>query len=159
MSLGPRSAFFSLSFFITASLHSIISHWLCSSSLLLYSIYCLFCFIFFPEWWPSWVHYMEGSHIITTIYPTDTGSEILSLRMSSCPREFCYFSTRERVYPSLISSLGLILFMFRVCIFMFEDHLIEYVCWWEFVCELSETLHALYSFLLYILRARWVTFS
>ena len=28
---------------------------------------------------------------------------------------------------------------------MSEDHLIEYVCWWEFVCELSETLHSLYS--------------
>ena len=29
---------------------------------------------------------------------------------------------------------------------MFEVHFVEYVCWWEFVCELSETLHSLYSF-------------
>ena len=29
---------------------------------------------------------------------------------------------------------------------MFEGHYIEYVYWWEFVCELSETLHSLYSF-------------
>ena len=28
---------------------------------------------------------------------------------------------------------------------MFEGHLIEYACQWEFVCELSETLHSLYS--------------
>ena len=38
-----------------------------------------------------------------------------------------------------------IIFYHWVCILMFEGHLIEYVCWWEFVCELSETLHALYS--------------
>ena len=30
-------------------LHSIISHWLCSSSFLLYSIYYLFCFTFSPS--------------------------------------------------------------------------------------------------------------
>ena len=46
-----------------------------------------------------------------------------------------------------------------VCMLMFEGHCIEYVCWWEFVCELPETLHFLYSFLSYILWARWVTFS
>ena len=33
-----------------------------------------------------------------------------------------------------------------VCILMFEGHLIEYVCRWEFVCEPSEALHFLYSF-------------
>ena len=33
-----------------------------------------------------------------------------------------------------------------VCILMFESHLIEYVCLWEFVCELSKALHFLYSF-------------
>ena len=33
-----------------------------------------------------------------------------------------------------------------VCILMFEGHLIEYVCRWEFVCELFEALHFLYSF-------------
>ena len=31
------------------------------------------------------------------------------------------------------------------CMLIFEGHCIEYVCWWEFVCKLSETLHALYS--------------
>ena len=31
------------------------------------------------------------------------------------------------------------------CIWMFEGHFSEYVCRWEFVCELSETLHSLYS--------------
>ena len=45
------------------------------------------------------------------------------------------------------------------CMLMFEGHYIEYVYWWEFVCELSETLHSLYSFLSYVLRARWVAFS
>ena len=29
---------------------------------------------------------------------------------------------------------------------IFEGHFIEYVCRWEFVCELSEALHFLYSF-------------
>ena len=38
-----------------------------------------------------------------------------------------------------------IIFYHWVCISMFEGHLIEYVCWWEFVCELSETFHVLYS--------------
>ena len=32
-----------------------------------------------------------------------------------------------------------------VCVLMFEGHFIEYACWWEFVCELSETFHSLYS--------------
>ena len=41
-----------------------------------------------PEWWSSSVHYMGDSHIISTIYPTDTDLEILSLRRSSCQREF-----------------------------------------------------------------------
>ena len=39
-----------------------------------------------------------------------------------------------------------IIFYNWVCILMFKGHLIEYVCWWEFVCELFETLRALYSF-------------
>ena len=33
-----------------------------------------------------------------------------------------------------------------VCILMFEGHFIEYVCWREFVCDLSETHYSLYSF-------------
>ena len=35
------------------------------------------------------------------------------------------------------------------CILMFEGHFIEYVCWWELVCELSETFHYLYSCFIY----------
>ena len=35
------------------------------------------------------------------------------------------------------------------CILMFEGHFVEYVCWWELVCELSETLHYLYSGFMY----------
>ena len=33
-----------------------------------------------------------------------------------------------------------IIFYHWVCILMFEGHLIEYVCWWEFVCELSDCI-------------------
>ena len=33
-----------------------------------------------------------------------------------------------------------IIFCHWVCILTLEGHLIEYVCWWESVCELSETL-------------------
>ena len=35
------------------------------------------------------------------------------------------------------------------CILMFEGRFIEYVCWWELLCELSETLHYLYSCFIY----------
>ena len=35
------------------------------------------------------------------------------------------------------------------CILIFEGHFVEYVCWWELVCELSETLHYLYSGFMY----------
>ena len=35
------------------------------------------------------------------------------------------------------------------CILMFEGCFIEYVCWWELVCELSETVHYLYSGFMY----------
>ena len=34
-------------------------------------------------------------------------------------------------------------------ILMFESHFIEYVCWWEFVCEIFETFHSSYSFVVY----------
>ena len=36
------------------------------------------------------------------------------------------------------------------CILIFEGHFIEYVCLWEFVCELSNTLHSLYSLYLFL---------
>ena len=45
-----------------------------------------------------------------------------------------------------------------VCILIFEGHFIEYDCWWEFVCELSEILFSLYSLCHISLRVRWVTF-
>ena len=32
-----------------------------------------------------------------------------------------------------------------VCILISEGHFIEYVCWWEFVCELFEIFFSLYS--------------
>ena len=35
------------------------------------------------------------------------------------------------------------------CILMFEGHFIKYVCWWELVCELSETRHCLYPCFIY----------
>ena len=38
------------------------------------------------------------------------------------------------------------IFYHWVYMLMFEGHFIEYVCWWEFVYELSKTLHSLYSF-------------
>ena len=42
------------------------------------------------------------------------------------------------------------------CMLIFEGHCIEYVCWWEFVCELPETLHSLYSFrLMFWERDEW----
>ena len=80
----------SLIIFLTITLlHSIVSHWLCSLSLLFYSIYCLFCFIFSPLWVVILLSScMEDSHIISAIYPTNTDSKILSLRRSSRQREF-----------------------------------------------------------------------
>ena len=84
--------------------------WLCYSSLLPYPIYYLFVsYSLHLEWWASSVHHMEDSHIIFTIYLTDIGLEILSLRRSSCQREFvCYLSTGGCVHLLSISSLGFI---------------------------------------------------
>ena len=59
MSLGPKGTFFSLYFPIIASQHFISSHWLCYLSHLLYSIYYLFCFIFFP---PRVVIFLSSLH-------------------------------------------------------------------------------------------------
>ena len=87
LDLGAR-----FSYYIFLSLHHCIFitlHRLCYSSHLLYSTCCLFCTIsFHPEWWSSSVHYMEGSHIISTIYPMDTDLGILSLRRLLRQREF-----------------------------------------------------------------------
>ena len=118
LDLGAHS-----SYYLFSSLHHCIPSYLIGYVLHIFffilSTACFASYSFHPEWWSSSVHYMEGSHIITIIYPTNTGSKILSLRRSSCHREFCYLSAQERVYPLLISSLGLILFMFRVCTFVY----------------------------------------
>ena len=87
----------------------------------------------------------------------------------------CYISIWEYVYPFFTSFLELICLRYEyahlyickiiiiittiistcvyvpsilhhwACISISEDHFIEYVCRWEFVCELSKTLHSLYS--------------
>ena len=46
-----------------------------------------------------------------------------------------------------------------VCILISEGHFIEYVCCWEFVCELFGILFYLYLLCHISLRVRWVTFS
>ena len=102
-------------------------------------------------------------------------------------KSLCYFSTWECVYPLLILPLwGSFFYVHRyvhlyickkikikistclyvhsilhrwVCILIFEGHFIEYDCWWEFVCELSEIVFTLYSLCHISLRVRWVTFS
>ena len=107
MSLGPRGTFFSLSFPITAPLHFhliLLVVFLVSSSLS-YLLTCSFHISLHLEWWSLSVHHMEDSHIISTIYLTDIGLEILSLRRSSRYREFWValalglVSTRYRHHP------------------------------------------------------------
>ena len=46
------------------------------------------------------------------------------------------------------------IFHYWACILIFEGLFIEYVCWWEFACEFSDTLHSLYSFHLFL---KWET--
>ena len=98
-------------------MHSIVSHWLCSLSFFFIIIISTTCFASYsldPEWWSSSIHYMEDSHIISTIYHTNIDLEILSLRRSSCQREFL------RVCISIIDIIfGAHLFMFRVCPFVY----------------------------------------
>ena len=45
---------------------------------------------------------MEGSHVISTIYLANAGLEILSLRRSSCQREFFFVTFVLRVCLSII---------------------------------------------------------
>ena len=125
MSLGPRGTFFSLSVLI----HCIIafhlislfvlfisSHCLCYSSHLLYPICCSFRIIFFHlDGWSSSVHYMEGSHVISTIYPTDIDPGILSLRRSPHQREFMlHWQLRVCLYI-FGPCFGFSLYAFRAC--------------------------------------------
>ena len=75
---------------------------------------CFASYSLHPERWSSLVHYMENGHIISTVYPTDTNSEILSLRRSSRQREFL------RVCLCIIDIIfGAHLFMLRVCAFVY----------------------------------------
>ena len=87
---------------------------------LLYYICCLFCFIFFYlEWWSSSVHYMEDSHVISTIYPTNIDLEILSLRNSSRQREFMLYQHLGVCLSICDLIFGASLFMFKVCTFVY----------------------------------------
>ena len=111
MSLGPRGMFFShlFSYHCTSAFSSHLIGYVIHLSFLILSTICLFRISLHPGWWASLVHHMEDSHIISTIYPTDIGLEILSLRRSSCQREFVgYLSTWGCVHLLLISSLGFI---------------------------------------------------
>ena len=185
MSLGPRGTFFSLSVLTTASLHFISSHCSCYSSYFLYLIYCSLHVIFFhPVGWSSSFHHMEGSHVISTIYPTDTDPGILSLRRSPHQIEFViywylraclfifdpvfgvFFVCVQIMYSSFIcckkkkkkkkknekkngkrnKNQVCIVIHHWVYVLIFEGHLIEYVCWRGFVCELPGIPQALYSF-------------
>ena len=89
MSLGPTGASFShyFSYHHTIAFHHISLVVLFISFFVSFST-CSASSFLHPEWWSFSVHYMEYSHIISTIYPTDTDSKILSLRRSSCQREF-----------------------------------------------------------------------
>ena len=104
LDLGVHSPHYILHMFASPHFH------LTSSVVLFVSSYLpcllLICIIFFhPEWWASSVHHMEDGHIISTIYLTDIGLEILSLRRSSRYREFWValalglVSTRYRHHP------------------------------------------------------------
>ena len=181
LDLGVHSPHYILYMFASLHFH------LTSSVVLFVSSYLpcllLICITFFhPEWWSSSVHYMGGSHVISTIYPTDVGPGILSLRKSHHQREFMLHWHLRVCYPfwcHLRGFLGCVQSMYtyvkkkrgkrnkNMCallsiteyVLMFEGHLIDRVCWREFVCELPGIPQALYSFCCIFLWARWVTFS
>ena len=75
LDLGAHS-----SYYLFSSLHHCIPSYLIGYVLHIFffilSTACFASYSFHPEWWSSSVHYMEGSHIITIIYPTNTGSKI-----------------------------------------------------------------------------------
>ena len=106
LDLGVHSPHYILYMFASLHFH------LTSSVVLFVSSYLpcllLICIIFsHPEWWSSSVHYMEGSHVISTIYPTDVGPGILSLRKSHHQREFMLHWHLRVCYPFLMSSSGI----------------------------------------------------
>ena len=84
------------------------------SSYLFYLL--LICIIFFHlEWWSSSVHYMEGSHVISTIYPMDTDLGILSLRRSPHQREFVIYWYLRACLFIFDPVFGSSLYAFRAC--------------------------------------------
>ena len=107
--------------YLFLSLHHCTSSHLIGLHLLLYYICRSFCIIsFHPEWWSSLVHCMKGSHVISTIYPTDIDPRILSVKRSPRQREFYVTLAFESVYPFLTSSLELL------CLCLEHTHL--YIC-------------------------------
>ncbi|RVW94771.1 hypothetical protein CK203_029830 [Vitis vinifera] len=63
---------------------------------------------------PPQVHHMEDSHIISTIYLTNIGLEILSLRSHLVRESLGCLSTWVGVLSSIDITFGVHLFMFRV---------------------------------------------
>ena len=168
-----------LSLFFLPSLYCIssylIGHVLHSFFFILSNV-CFASYHFHPKWWFSSVHCMEDSHVIPAIYHTDTDSKILSLRRSSHLREFweCVYPLlisylgliclcsggahlyicKKKMMNEKKRKISTCVYVHSIlhhwaCILMFEGHFVEYVCWWELVCELSETLHYLYSGFMY----------
>ena len=105
LDLGTHSPHYLL--YMIASLHFHLTSLvvLFVSSCLSYLL--LICIIFFhPKWWSSSIHYMEGSPVISTIYPTDVGPRILSLRRSHLQRKFMLHWHLRVCLSILTSSLG-----------------------------------------------------
>ena len=89
---------------------------------------CFVSYSLHPEWWPSSVHYMEDSHVFSTIYLTDTDSEILSLRKPSRQREFFVTLALESVsIHHWYHLLGLFVHVQGVCICIYVKKKNE---WW-----------------------------
>ena len=177
LDLGVHSPHYILYMFASLHFH------LTSSVVLFVSSYLpcllLICIIFFhPEWWSSSVHYMGGSHVISTIYPTDVGPGILSFRKSHHQREFMLHWHLRVCYPFLMSSLGISwlrsehVYLCKkkkkkhVCIVIYHWVCIDIRGSLDWSCLLagvrmwaSRDPSGFVFILSYILWARWVTFS
>ena len=118
MSLGPIGASFS-HYFSPPPHYCIPSCLICRVFRLSFFILSTYfaSYSLHPEWWSSSIHYMRDSHIISTIYHTDTDLEILSLRSSSRQREFLLHLRVCLFFIDII--FGVHLFMFRVCVFIY----------------------------------------
>ena len=121
MSLGPTCASFSHYFsyhHIIAFYHiSLVVFFIFFSFFFFYLICYLFCFIFSPPW----VVILLKS--IVTSFPLSIPHALIQRSLVReghlVKKSLCYFSTWECIYPLLMSSLGLILSMFRVCAFLY----------------------------------------